>query len=109
MKTLCGYLSILLFFNIVTLSDSVHAAKAVVVFKKYTCKQFVAQGPDGYYVLEYQGGYDPQEGDFIVGNFNSYGFKQAYFPDKEQEGKVYVNGFKMNEDSAFRAYFEHCY
>lgn len=109
MKVICRYLSIFIFLNIVSLSYPSHGAKAVVVFKKLTCKQFVAQGPDGYYILEYQGGYDPQEGDFIVGSFNSYGFKQAYYPDKEQEGKVYVNGFKMTENDAFRGYFEHCY
>lgn len=85
-----------------------HAAKAVVVFKEPTCKHFVAQGPDGFYLLEYQGGYDPDKGDFIVGSFNSYGFKQAYYPDREQDGKVYVNGFKMSQDSAFQGYFDHC-
>jgi hypothetical protein len=85
-----------------------YAAKAVVIFKEAPCKHFVAEGPDGFYLLEWQGGYDPEKGDFIVGNFNSYGFKQAYYPDKEQDGKVYVNGFKMSQDNALQEYFDHC-
>ncbi len=108
MKTLCKCLPVLITLSILSMADHVHAAKAVVVFKEPACKHFVAQGPDGFYLLEYQGGYDPDKGDFIVGSFNSYGFKQAFYPDKEQDGKVYVNGFKMSRDDALQGYFDHC-
>ncbi len=108
MNKLIGFLRFFVLSSCLWLPVNVHAAKAVVVFKNVPCNHFVAQGPEGFYLLEWQGGYNPEQGDFIVGNFNSYGFRQAYYPDKEQDGKVYVNGYKMSQDNAFQEYFDHC-
>ena len=50
-----------------------------VVVKVFSgCDYFIADGPRGLYVLEWYGGYDPNEGDKIVGDIGSYGFEDVF-------------------------------
>ena len=45
------------------------ADKAVVVLYQSGCRSyFIADGPNGYYLLEWYGGYDPSKVDIIVGD-----------------------------------------
>jgi hypothetical protein len=46
-----------------------------IVLRVSGCDYFVADGPNGYYILEWYGGYDPGKGDGIYGEIRSYGFK----------------------------------
>ena len=98
----------ILFFAVLLFAADAFADTAVVVFYKSGCDYFVADGPNGYYLLEWYGGYDPVEGDVIIGKLNSYGFKNVHYPRRSREGRIYVEDYLLSKDEALEKYFEHC-
>lgn len=86
----------------------VSADKAIVVTYPSGCDYFIADGSGGLYLLEWFGGYDPSEGDQIIGDIGSYGMKDVYYPNRDREGRVWVEGFLLSEDSAIEQYRDHC-
>jgi hypothetical protein len=88
--------------------SSAFGDKGVIVFYKSGCDYFIADGPNGYYLLEWYGGYDPSEGDIIIGRLNSYGFKNVYYPRQGKKGRIYVEDYLLSKDDALEKYFEHC-
>lgn len=97
----------LIFFIIISISTA-HADNAIVVKRFGSCDYFIADGPRGLYVLEWYGGYDPQEGDRISGDIASYGFKDVYYPDLRRTGRVYVEDFLASVESALEEIRDHC-
>src|SRR5204862_2748516 len=60
--------------------EPVRGERAEVVIKKSGCGDyFVADGPSGHYLLEWYGGHSPATGDVIIGQINSYGFKDVCY------------------------------
>lgn len=97
------------FVAITICSNFAFADKGEVVLYKSGCRSyFVADGPKGYYLLEWYGGYDPSVGDIIVGDIGSYGFKNVYYPKKDREGKVYVDDYLLSKSSVLEKYREKC-
>ncbi len=86
-----------------------YADRGVVVKRYSGCDYFVADGPRGLYVLEWYGGYGPYEGDRIVGDIGSYGFENVYYPDRDREGRVYVEDYLESVDGASDEIRDHCY
>lgn len=68
----------------------------------------MAYGKNGYYVLEWYGGHDPDKGDTIAGSLNSYGFHDVDYPDSEDSGRVYVENFNVDKTSALEQLVEQC-
>jgi hypothetical protein len=90
-------------------SLSALAEKAEIVLYKSGCRSyFVADGPRGFYLLEWYGGYDPSEGDVIVGEIGSYGFKNVYYPRQDREGRIYVDDYLLSKDRVIEKYREKC-
>lgn len=80
-----------------------------VVVKRFSgCDYFIADGPKGLYVLEWFGGYDPDEGDIIIGDIGSYGMKKVYYKNVRREGKVWVEDYLESEDAAMEEVMDHC-
>jgi hypothetical protein len=71
------------------------------------CDYFVADGPNGLYVLEWYGGYDPDKGDGIYGDIRSYGFKNVIYSNG-REGRIYVDDYALSGDSALERLKEQC-
>jgi hypothetical protein len=91
------------------LCNNAYADKAVVVLYLSRCKShFIADGPRGYYLIEWYGGYDPSKGDIIVGDIGSYGFKDVYYPQQDREGRVYVDDYLLSKDNAIEKYRNKC-
>ncbi len=84
------------------------AAKGEVVYKKSWCDYFIVETNMGYALLEWYEGNDPEEGDIIVGNFESYGFKDIYNLTADSELKVWVEDYWLSKEDALEQYFEHC-
>lgn len=102
-RTIFGLLLFVLFSNVVL------ADKGIVVLYLAGCRSyFIADGPRGYYLLEWYGGYDPSKGDVIVGDIGSYGFKDVYYPNQGREGRVYVDDYLLSKDRAIEKYREKC-
>ena len=92
-----------LLFPIVSYSDI-----GFVVKRFGGCDYFFADGPRGLYVLEWYGGYDPDEGDKIYGDIGSYGFKDVYYPDQDREGRVWVEDFLESVSGALDEIKDRC-
>ena len=84
------------------------AEQAVVVFEDASCDYFIADGPRGFYLLEWYGGHVPTEGDVIEGDIGSYGFKNVRYPRRSREGRVYVEDYLLSEDGVIKAWRDHC-
>ena len=103
-----------IFFNLsmiltLLIPSVVFADKAVVVLYQSGCHSyFIADGPKGYYLLEWYGGYDPSKGDIIVGDISSYGFTDVYYPKQDREGRVYVDDYMLSKDRVLEKYSERC-
>lgn len=62
----------------------------------------------GYVVLEWYGGNDPDEGDILVGEFESYGMKEIFNLTMDSELQVWVEEYWLSKEDALGQYFEHC-
>lgn len=109
LKTPSKTLSIILLMLMLLLPSFVFADKAVIVLYQSGCRSyFIADGPNGYYLLEWYGGYDPSKGDIIVGDLTSYGFKDVYYPIQGFEGRIYVNDYMLSKDRVLEKYRDKC-
>jgi hypothetical protein len=81
-----------------------------VIFRRSGCRDyFLADGDaGGVYLLEWYGGYDPSVGDAIVGKINSYGFKDVFYPLKNQSGRVWVDDYMLSKSRAMEKILEKC-
>lgn len=71
------------------------------------CDYFIADGPNGLYVLEWSGGYDPSVGDSVEGEINSYGFKDVLYNNRS-EGRVWVEDYWESRSAAMDEINDHC-
>lgn len=78
-----------------------------VVLRVRGCDYFVADGPQGYYLLEWYGGHDPSNGDGIFGELSSYGFKDVMY-EGGQDGKVYIDDYMLSKDRVLEKIREKC-
>jgi hypothetical protein len=81
-----------------------------VILKPRGCRSyFLADGDSGgVYLLEWYGGYDPAVGDSLVGDIRSYGFKEVFYPEKNAQGKVYVDDYMLSRSRAIEKLREKC-
>ena len=78
-----------------------------VVLRVRGCDYFVADGPQGYYLLEWYGGHDPSKGDGIFGELSSFGFKDVMY-EGGQDGKVYIDDYMLSKDRVIEKIREKC-
>lgn len=71
------------------------------------CDYFIADGPKGLYVLEWYGGWDPDEGDIIVGDIGIYGTHLVTY-NGGLTGTVWVEDFLESSDQAWDEIKDHC-
>ncbi|WP_157893660.1 hypothetical protein [Aquidulcibacter paucihalophilus] len=71
-----------------------------VVYRVKGCDYFVADGPAGLYVLEWQRGFDPAVGDEFAGYERGYGFKDVVFLRNGRESRVYVEDYLLTTERA---------
>ena len=81
-----------------------------VVFKRGGCRSyFLADGDSGgIYLLEWYGGYDPSEGDVIVGDMRGYGFRDVFYPQRNASGRVYVDDYLLSTSRAIEKMKDKC-
>jgi hypothetical protein len=82
-------------------------APITVVVRVRSCDYFIADGPQGHYLLEWYGGHDPDRGDGIYGQLGTYGFKDVFY-DGGQEGRLYIDDYLLSKDSALEKLGEKC-
>ena len=97
-----------LIFLFIPFVNTAFAVKGVVVYKKSGCDYFIVETNMGYALLEWYAGNDPDKGDIIIGNFESYGFKDIYNLTADSELRVWVEDYWMSKEEALEQYFEYC-
>ena len=98
----------LILFLMVALCSPAFGAKGVIVYKKSGCDYFIVETNRGFALLEWYGGYDPDTGDVLVGNYESYGFKDIYDATADRELRVYVDDYLLSKDSVIEKYNDKC-
>lgn len=84
------------------------ANSIVIVYRRKGCDYFVANGPTGYYVLEWFGGHDPDVGDVIVGYETGYGMKDVTYLQSGSTGRIWVEDYLLSRDSAAKKIADKC-
>lgn len=81
----------------------------VVVAAQAGCRDyFLADGPMGFYLLEWYGGYSPGLGDIILGDLGGYGMKDVLYQRNGASGRVYVDDYMLSRPRAIEKYAEKC-
>ncbi len=89
-------------------SQKTTTADITVVFTKPGCDYFIADGIQGFYLLEWYGGHDPDVGDVIVAKLGSYGFKDVYYSKPGADGRVYVDDYLLSQSSVVDQFRQKC-
>jgi hypothetical protein len=84
------------------------ATAITVVLVKSGCDYFVADGPGGYYLLEWFGGHSPSKGDTIVGEISDFGFKDVFYANVSSAGRVWVDDYLLSRDRVAEKFAEKC-
>ena len=95
----------ILFFLLAFVGASI-ADEGVVIKRFGSCSYYIVDGPRGLYVLEWFGGYDPDEGERVIGDIGSYGMKDVTF-NNGRTGRVWVEDFLESESSALEEIEDH--
>lgn len=72
------------------------------------CDYFLVETPSGVDLLEWYGGNDPDEGDVLVGTFETYGFHNIYNLAAKADLRVWVEDYWLDEDTASEQLHDHC-
>lgn len=72
------------------------AAKGEIVAEKGD--HYIVDTGYGYTVMEWYGGAIPSEGDKVVGNLDTYGFKDIYDITRGRETRVYIEDYGLDEE-----------
>ena len=89
-------------------ANSVYADTVEVVSYPSGCEYFIANGNHGYCLLKWQEGYKPCLSDVIIGDMSSNGLKDVYYPLKNREGQIYVEGYSVSKSRSIELHKEHC-
>ncbi len=89
-------------------TKKVFAARGIVVYIEPGCDCFIVETFSGYALLEWYGGGIPHKGDIVVGNFESYGFKNIYNLTTKRGIRVWVKDYWLSEEDAIEMYLDCC-
>lgn len=93
-------ISLYAFVALLVAASPAFAAKGEVTKRVSCCDYLLVETNKGFALLESYGGNDPDEGDKLVGNFESYGFKQIRNDTADRELKAWVEDYWLSEDDA---------
>jgi hypothetical protein len=94
--------------NLVAARKPPRAAKGFVAYRISSCDYFVVETSSDYDLLEWFGGHDPGKGDYLIGEFESYGFHEIYDETADQGVRVYTEDYALTKSDALEKLTEHC-
>src|SRR5262249_47307375 len=83
-------------------------AESGLVVKKSGWDYYLVETAMGSALLEWYGGNDPDEGDTLVGEYESYGMKDIFNVTAGSETRVWVEDFWLSRSSAIEKYRAKC-
>ena len=72
------------------------------------CDYFLVKANDEYDLLEWYGGYDPDKGDVMVGDNESYGFHDVYDSTAEESVHIYTEDYQLSRSDALEKLADAC-
>jgi|JI6StandDraft_1071083.scaffolds.fasta_scaffold72730_1 hypothetical protein len=81
---------------------------AIVVYKPSSCDYFILENSSGYIVAEWMGGNDPDLGDKVSGNFNSFGTKDFFNQSRDRDCRLWIDDYMLSKESALEKVREQC-
>lgn len=84
------------------------AARGYVTHRISGCDYFLVKTNNGYDLLEWFGGYDPDKDDVIVGDFESYGFHDVYDDTADESVHVYTEDYQLSRSDALEKLADAC-
>jgi hypothetical protein len=104
------FLSIFLIFSFLP-QGKARVSEGVVVYPpRLGCSYFIVYAPMGYALLQLWSftAYEPQEGDLIVGEFESYGFKEVINLTRKISYRVWVDDYFLSSTRVVEKYLRRC-
>jgi hypothetical protein len=87
----------------------VYAASRGVVVKRISgCDYFMVNAGDGYTVLEWYGGHDPDSDDVLIGNFEAYGMHDILDDTADDSVTVYTEEYGLSRSRALEVLVDKC-
>jgi hypothetical protein len=89
--------------------ENEYGSVQAIVYKRVSgCDYMILEERGDYYVAEWMGSYDPNEGDRIQGNLRSYGTKTCYVRNRERESRLYIEDYRITLSRAWEIIREKC-
>jgi hypothetical protein len=85
-----------------------YAARGYVAYRVSGCDYFVVETIQGFDLLEWYGGHDPDKGDELAGSFESYGMKHIQDITADEDLTVWVEDFSLSKQGALEKLAESC-
>ena len=82
--------------------------KGEVVRRVSGCDYFIVATAKSYDLLEWYGGNDPDKGDILVGNYESYGMHDILNDTADETLTVWVEDYGLSKESALDKLVEAC-
>jgi len=94
-----GAVAILLLNSLCTVlpvpSASPKAVRGIISHRISGCDYFVVATKTDYALLEWFGGHDPDKGDVLIGEYESYGFHDIYDDTADQNLRVWTEDYSL--------------
>jgi hypothetical protein len=84
------------------------AAKGMVTHRISGCDYFLVETKSEYDLLEWYGGHDPDKGDVLIGNYESYGFHDIYDGTTDRQLRVWTEDYALSKGDALDKPFDQC-
>ena len=102
-----SYLLLFVAMLVLTVAQA-YAAQGVVVYRHSGCDYFVVQTKQGYDLLEWYGGWDPDKGDVLIGKFEEYGMHDIQDDTADEKLTVWVEEYWLSRTDALEQLLEQC-
>ncbi len=109
MKLLIATLACCLFGVVVATRLHADAAiKGVVTHRISGCDYFLVYTRNGYDLLEWYGGSDPDKGDILIGGYESYGFHDVYDDTLDESVRVWTEDYALSKTEDLEQLTDKC-
>ena len=85
-----------------------NSVKGVITHRISGYDYFLVETKSDYDLLEWYGGYDPDKGDVLIGNYESYGFHDIYDDTADRTLRVWTEDYALSKGDALDKLVEQC-
>lgn len=87
---------------------SATAVRGIVSHRISGCDYFLVETRSGYDLLEWYGDHDPDKGDTLIGNYESYGFHDVLDDTADETVHLYTEDYQLSKSDALEQLADQC-